>query len=95
LGPNRSDRSTFSRPIERSRQIEASEGLGRRNAGLALHLVADLHLDRRGLARCAPAVEAGPVEAGHLAERGHVLTFRRGLLDFFKQASAPLTTAGG
>ena len=60
-----------------------------------LHLIAQFHLDRRGLPRHAPAVETGPAQAGHLTQRAHGLAFRRGLLDFFKQASAPLTTAGG
>ena len=60
-----------------------------------LHLIAYFHLDRCGLAWHAPAVETGPVQAGHLAQRVHGLAFRRGLLDFSKQASPPLTTAGG
>ena len=60
-----------------------------------LHLIAHFHLDRSGLPRHPPAVETGPAQAGHLAQRVHGLAFRRGLLDFFKQASAPLTTAGG
>jgi hypothetical protein len=60
-----------------------------------LHLIAYFHLNRRGLARRAPTIETGSVQAGHLAQRVHGLAFRRGLLDFSKQASAPLTTAGG
>jgi len=32
-----------------------------------LHLIAQFHLDRRCLSRHAPAVEAGPAEADHLA----------------------------
>ena len=60
-----------------------------------LHLIAYLHLDGSGLSRQTPAVETGPAQAGHLAQRVHGLAFRRGLLNFFKQASAPLTTAGG
>jgi len=65
-------------------------------AGVAsLHLVAQFHLDRCGLPRHAPAVKTGPVQAGHLTQRIHGFAFRRALLDFFKQTSAPLTTAGG
>ena len=37
----------------------------------------------------------GAVQTGHLAQRAHGLAFRSALLDFFKQASLPLTTAGG
>ena len=69
--------------------------VGRRFQRDLLHLIAHFHLHRRGLSRHAPAVETGPAQAGHLAQRVHGLAFRRGLLDFFKQASAPLTTAGG
>ena len=60
-----------------------------------LHLVAQFHLHRSGLARRAPAVETGSAQAGHLTRCVHGLAFRGGLLDFFKQTSAPLTTAGG
>jgi hypothetical protein len=34
-------------------------------------------------------------EPGHVAQCVHGLPFRGDFLDFFKQASAPLTTAGG
>jgi hypothetical protein len=54
-----------------------------------------LHLDRRRLARHSPTIETGAVQTGHLAQRAHGLAFRSALLDFFKQASPPLTTAGG
>jgi len=60
-----------------------------------LHLVTNLHLYRSDQPWYLPTVKSGPVQAGHLAQRVHGLAFRRGLLDFFKQAAAPLTTAGG
>ena len=84
--------------------LEASLLQFRRNSAVAvrrrfqrdlLPLVAQFHLHRSGLARPAPAVETGPAQAGHLTQRVHGLAFRRALLDFFKQASAPMTTAGG
>jgi hypothetical protein len=63
--------------------------------GDLLHLVTDFHFHRCGLAWHPRPVESSPAQAGHLAKRTHSLAFRRGLLDFFKQASPPLTTAGG
>ncbi len=69
--------------------------IGRPFQSNLLHLIAQFHLDWCGLPRYAPAVETGPVQTGHLAQRVHGLAFCRGLLDFSKQASAPLTTAGG
>jgi hypothetical protein len=60
-----------------------------------LHSIAQFHFHRSSLARHPPAIETSPAHAGHLTPRIHGLAFRRGLLNFFKQASAPLTTAGG
>jgi len=60
-----------------------------------LDVVAQFHLHCRTWTRRPPTVISGSAQAGHLAERAHGFAFRPGLLDFFKQASAPLTTAGG
>ena len=60
-----------------------------------LHLIAQFHFHRAGLAWQTPAIEAGPAQAGDLTQRIHGLAFRRGLLDFFKQAPPPLAAAGG
>lgn len=67
---------------------------GQLQCGL-LHLIADFHLHGCSVARRPPAIEAGAVQSCHLAQSVHGLAFRRGLPDFFKQASPPLTTAGG
>ena len=58
-------------------------------------LIAQFHLHRSGPRRQPPAVIAGPAQTGHPAEPIHGLAFLPRLTDFFKQTSAPLTTAGG
>ena len=57
--------------------------------------IARFHFHRRSRARRWPAVETSPAHASHLPQRVPGFAFRRGLLNFFKQASAPLMTAGG
>src|SRR5437763_16041637 len=47
------------------------------------------------MARSTPSIETGSAQACHLTQCVHGFAFRCGLLDFFKQTSPPLTTAGG
>lgn len=72
-------------PISVRRQIERHP----------LHLIAHLHFDRRLPQRYPPSVKASPIQPRHLAKRVHGFPFAGGLLDFFKQAFSPFTTAGG
>jgi hypothetical protein len=60
-----------------------------------LHRIAQFHFDRKTWPRHTPAIVTGAADASHLAQRVHGFAFRRGLPDFLKQATSPLTTAGG
>lgn len=74
---------------------DSTVSIGRRFHRDLLQLIAQFHLHRSGPRRQPPAVIAGPAQTGHLAQRIHGLAFLPRLTDFFKQTSAPLTTASG
>jgi hypothetical protein len=76
------------------RNGDSSVTVSRRLQRDLLHFIADFHLHGRGLPRPPQSIKTGPIQARHLAKGAHGFAFRRGLLDFFKQASAPLTTTG-
>ncbi len=60
-----------------------------------LQLMPKFHVYRQRSPRRLPPVITRPAQAGHFAQRVHSFAFRRGLANFFKQTSAPLTMAAG
>ena len=73
----------------------AAIAIARRFQGDLLRFIAYFHFDWNALVQQPRPIKSSPVESRHGTQRDHRFGFFRGLADFFKQASAPLTTAGG